>query len=872
MKPIFFSILLFTKTCYLFSQINPSNADEVFRDDVIPRIDITIDEALFKKLNQNKDSDIEYPISFSFNNSFINENIDNVVIKLKGSYSRLSEKKSYQISINKPVKGRKFYGMKDINLVANAHDPLMIRPRLAWYIAREIGITSLNTNYVNLYVNNNYQGVYIIIEQIDDIFIKKWFNNNSGNLYKCRSVSSLQYISDYQEDYKTLSWGIIGVIRKYDLKTNTTRDDYSDLVRFIKTLNDSVSTNFRDSIAKYFNVQSYLKSLAFEIFIGHWDDYVNWGNNYMLYNNPATKQFEYITFDTDLTFGSHFRKDYAFCNIYKPSDQLKDRPLTYKLLAVKEFRDMYSFYHRQFISKFPKDSIRAIADLLRNKIKADLLNDTYYLKSFTIQDFEKNMDSLVTVNGNIKYGLMSFINTRIDSTLNQLDSSNTAPIISNFKYNTIYVSDTLNISCMVENEEEKLKVELLYKLEKDHYDTLEMSVTKHSSIPFAENCMAKLDSLNVSGELKIKIRATDEQGDISYFPLAGDYIINVLKSEPKLKLNEILAKNSGSITDEFGQHDDWIEIVSKDTAIVFTDNCYLSDDAKDMGKWKLPKRELKPDELMVVWADNDQEQGEYHAKFKLSGNGETIYLSEKQKGIYQLLDSLRYSEQRTDISYGPLIEGANEYDFLQRITPGFPNTTERLAYVIFNIKMNKQIKTGKFKVTNDAIDVVGNFNNWESIISFSDPDKDSTYTYTLMNLHADDTIEFRFRMKHNNKMVEFSETTDSGMYRRYVLNEGCNTLNFVFNNDSSLVNVDQLKYDGFVIYPNPVSNSFVISSGIPPKSVSIINLTGQTVFISNEINNKNKALDVSNLPAGIYLVKAIIGKRVFTTKMIKTLK
>jgi hypothetical protein len=131
---------------------------------------------------------------------------------------------------------------------------------------------------------------------------------------------------------------------------------------------------------------------------------------------------------------------------------------------------------------------------------------------------------------------------------------------------------------------------------------------------------------------------------------------------------------------------------------------------------------------------------------------------------------------------------------------------------------------------------------------------------------------FRFRMKHNNKMIEFSETTGSEMHRKLVLKEGCNTLNFVFNNDSNFVNINQLKYNGFVIYPNPVSNSFVISSTIPPKSVSIINLTGQTVFISNEINSNNKALNVSNLPAGIYLVKAIIGKKEYTTKMIKTLK
>jgi hypothetical protein len=869
MKPMLFYILFFIHSSYLFSQINPPNVSEIFRDNVIPRIDISISDASFQIMQQNRNTDAEYPISFRFDNSIIIENIDSVVIQLKGSFSSTLEKKSYKISINKPISGRKFCGMKDINLVANSLDPLMIRPRLAWYIAREIGITSLNTNYVNLYINNIYQGVYVITEQIDDIFLNKWFDNNSGNLYKCRTMSSLQYISDYQEDYKEIVKGISEPARKYDLKTNTKRDDYSDLVKFIKALKDSVSPNFRDLIVKYFNVQSYLKTLAFEIFIGHWDNYVNWGNNYMLYNNPAAKRFEYITFDTDLTFGSNFKREFAFCNIYKPSKSLESRPLTYKLLAIKEFRDMYSFYHRQLISKFPKDSILVIAELLKGTIKSHVAEDPYFLKSFTMDNFEKNMDSTVKSKSGSAYGLMSFINTRIDSTIMQLDNSNTPPIISGFKYNKIYVSDTLNISCLLENEDEQFKVELLYKLEKDYYDTLPMSVTKHNSIPFAYNCKALLNSTNVPGVLKIKIRAIDEKGNIGCFPLSGDYEINILKANPKIKLNEILAKNAHSITDEFGEHDDWIEIINKDTVTNFTDNCYLSDDAKELGKWKLPKRQLKPNELMFVWADNDEWQGDNHAGFKLSGKGEIIFLSEKYNGSFYLLDSLIFGEQETDISYGASVEELNKFDFLEHITPGLPNNSEKLAFVIFNVNMNKQIRSAVFNVQNDAVDVVGNFNNWQSIISFSDPDKDSIYTYTLMNMNAGDTIKFRFRMKHDNKMIEFGELTNTVMHRSAILYEGCNTLNFVFNNDSNLVNVEQMKYNDFNIYPNPATNHFVINSSITPSSISIINITGQTVFSSNNINSFSKTIDVSELPAGIYLVKAIIENKKYITKIIK---
>jgi spore coat protein H len=458
MKTIPVILILLLQTVFLFAQLNPSDVGEVFRDDVIPRIDITINESDFNTLIQDIGSDIEYPATFRFSNSFIDEELDSVGFRLKGNVNRIIDKKSFKISINTFKAGRKFYGLEKINLIGNAIDPMMVRPRLAWYLARSIGNVYLNTNYVRLYINNTFKGVYINTEQIDEVFLKKWFGNNSGNLYKGRYPASLQYVSNNPDDYKsTAVYFGNRELRIYELKTNIEKDDYSDLEKFIRLLNHPEAANFKDSISKYFNVQAYLKFLAFENFIGHWDNYTTNANNYMIYDNPLSKQFEYLTFDTDLTFGVNFSPNVGACNIYKMTEQLQNRPLTNDLLNIKEFRDMYTFYHRQLIAMFPKDSIRKIVNLLRDEVRPYIFDDPFYSLAFTEEFFENNIDQPF---GSDSYGLMNFVSTRIDSTTEQLDISNTTPIISKFKTNNIYISDSLPVSFVVENEDENLEIAL----------------------------------------------------------------------------------------------------------------------------------------------------------------------------------------------------------------------------------------------------------------------------------------------------------------------------------------------------------------------------------------------------------------------------
>jgi len=210
-------------------------------------------------------------------------------------------------------------------------------------------------------------------------------------------------------------------------------------------------------------------------------------------------------------------------------------------------------------------------------------------------------------------------------------------------------------------------------------------------MPLTTRYSADLPPVNETGLLKVKIVATDAKGNTTTFPRSGDYSIPISKQGKSLKINEIMAKNQSSITDDYGQHEDWIEITNCDTTAVNTAQSYLSDDAQDLGKWQLPSILMNPGELIYVWADDDEKQGDLHTNFKLDGEGETIYLSVKYDTLFSIIDSLKYAKLPSDISYGALAEGSGNYSALPVITPGYPNATRGLAFAVFNVDMAEEI-------------------------------------------------------------------------------------------------------------------------------------------------------------------------------------
>ncbi|MEE9297274.1 MAG: ThuA domain-containing protein [Phycisphaerae bacterium] len=173
------------------------------------------------------------------------------------------------------------------------------------------------------------------------------------------------------------------------------------------------------------------------------------------------------------------------------------------------------------------------------------------------------------------------------------------------------------------------------------------------------------------------VSARDDQEATSRDPAGAPvniYSYTVGRPLPQLVINEFMADNDTTMEDEFNEFDDWLELYNYGTESIDLGGMYLTDDLADPTKWRVPDgAALGPDEFMIIWADNDPEQGDNHTSFRLALAGEEIGLFDTDENNNQPVDTVIFGPQASDVSFGRLPDAGKKWRFLFNPTPGFTN-------------------------------------------------------------------------------------------------------------------------------------------------------------------------------------------------------
>jgi hypothetical protein len=120
--------------------------------------------------------------------------------------------------------------------------------------------------------------------------------------------------------------------------------------------------------------------------------------------------------------------------------------------------------------------------------------------------------------------------------------------------------------------------------------------------------------------------------------------------EVDLVLNEFLAQNDTTAADEFGEFDDWIELLNAGPDAASTAGLYVTDDFTEPLRFALPDTTLPAGGHLLVWADGQPPQGRWHAPFGLAVAGEQVGLFQVAGGSPAAVDTLSFGPQATDVS------------------------------------------------------------------------------------------------------------------------------------------------------------------------------------------------------------------------------
>jgi hypothetical protein len=140
-----------------------------------------------------------------------------------------------------------------------------------------------------------------------------------------------------------------------------------------------------------------------------------------------------------------------------------------------------------------------------------------------------------------------------------------------------------------------------------------------------------------------------------------------------IKINELQARNSSTVFDEFFEYDDWIELFNPNADEVHITGYYLTDDRDDLKKyWIGPSKVSIPgNDWLVFWADGQTEQGLNHLNFGLSKEGEFIALVAPDGQT--IIDSISFGPQLEDHSFGRLADGMSPWVEFAEPTPFYSN-------------------------------------------------------------------------------------------------------------------------------------------------------------------------------------------------------
>lgn len=443
---------------------------KLFNKETIQDVKISIDENNWNYLLQNA---IDKPTVLASSVSIGDDTVKYVGIKTKGNltlkevWNSSSDRFSFTINFGKYINTnngyidkQNLYGLRKVALNNIYGDATVMKEYLSYELMTKMGIPTPEYSLINLYINDEFYGVYMMVESIDSSLTQRTLGEKSDYLVKPESSggdliydNSLdEYINDDGEfDFSSIiydnSENIIyhndksNPLYKYNGLWENDEDTFEDIVdmlptifKWMKTLNELNNTNnpntddYKLALEEIIDVDSLIRYFAVNTYLVNLDSYQSEKmQNYALYINE-TGRATIIPWDYNYSFGVYglgSASDVINFDIYNPviNTTLKDRPLLNVILQNDEYKDLYEKYLNDITIIASEGGTTSDGDTYEENNFATILNKYNKLLNniygndptafYTLDEYNKATTSL-----------KELIEQRSEAVLNQLNGNN----------------------------------------------------------------------------------------------------------------------------------------------------------------------------------------------------------------------------------------------------------------------------------------------------------------------------------------------------------------------------------------------------------------------------------------------------------------
>lgn len=213
------------------------------------------------------------------------ETLERVGVRLKGaagSFRPVDERPCFTLDVNRFVRGQEFHGLARLHLNNSVQDETLLCEALGAEIFAAAGLPAARVGHARVWLNGRDLGLYVLKEGLDRRFLARHFDDPDGNLYDGGFLADVDTELERDEGR--------GV------------EDRSDLKALAQAASESDLTQVSARLARVLDVERFLRLVALERMLGHWDGYAMNSNNYRVYMRPGDGRAVFIPHGMDQLF------------------------------------------------------------------------------------------------------------------------------------------------------------------------------------------------------------------------------------------------------------------------------------------------------------------------------------------------------------------------------------------------------------------------------------------------------------------------------------------------------------------------------------------------------------------------------------------
>ncbi|MBK8100122.1 MAG: CotH kinase family protein [Planctomycetes bacterium] len=663
-----------TTVALLAALASPSLAQDFYDPDTVRSVNLQFAQANYWTLLTNNYAP---EINIAADMTIDGVTYPNVGVRFRGntSYTMLpstATKRSFNVELDWMVLGQDFQGYDHLNFNNGYHDPTFLREFLSYMVMRRHGIAP-KCNFIKLYLNNQYWGIYINVQQPNKDMMKEWFRSNDGNRYRCFPTSG--GFSNGRCCFTWLGTTLATYLSAYQAK----QGDGTDLMNMCNVLNNTPTASMQALLPAIFSVDSFYRYAAVMNVLTNTDSYLQSGKDHYLYHDEVHGDFSTFPFDLNEALAGSSTLDPWY------QTTVTTRPAFTKTLQFPDWRQRYKAHVRNVVENTVNSTwLVPKAQQYHAMIAADVAADTR--KLYSTANFTANMTSTVTVTvGSFPQtipGLIPLITGRETFLRNHIDLSAPRTVLSNLNHAPARPTPTQAITFQVTASSHAANVKLFWRRVGAFQSTAMFDDGAHGDVGAGDGIWGVILPGQPAGSfIDYYAEATTATGLATYEPFTAELERNCphiqidWPQQPGvIRINEVLAQNINGIVDELGQHEDWLELYNDSNAAVDISGMWLSDNLSQL-KYQVPAGTVIPAfGTRKYWADEDGTQGATHVNFKLSSSGEAVVLY-NAAGTH-IVDVIEFGRQDPDVAIGRVVDGSSGWVTLPAPTP---DTANRLA-------------------------------------------------------------------------------------------------------------------------------------------------------------------------------------------------